>query len=174
MNPEAAQPVSDDEKLARFVFSKRHIRRPDMTVRPEVFRPRPGEGLSVIRHDDLGESGLWTLGRIMERGRRDSLHGRSDVLARVFVKNGLEAAAAPNQMTPHHAEIRGWPSDRSACMLIAQKVAAEASSVLAVPTGQREGSRDNGDSGSASTSPALALPAHRRRHPQHHPPDGGD
>jgi hypothetical protein len=123
----------DDETLARFIFSSRHIRH-DRTVRPEAFMPRHGEGLSVVRHDDLREPGLWAVGKAMEQDRVDTLHGRSDVAAATFVAHHLRVAAAPTAVTIHHAEVIGWPDDKSARLLVAKKIAAKAGVALEAPT----------------------------------------
>ena len=132
MNTGTSGPVMDDEVLARFIFSSHHIRH-DRTVRPEVFMPRQRESLSVVRHDDMGDSGLWAVGRAMEQGRTDTLHGRSDVAAAAFVEQHLRVVAAPTLVTVHHAEVHGWPEDKSARKLVALKVAARASLALEVP-----------------------------------------
>ena len=121
--------VMDDETVARFIFSSKHIRQ-DRSIKHEAFMPRRGEGLSVVRHDDMGDTELWAIGRAMEQGRVDTLHGRTDVEAAAFVEQRLQVVAAPIELTPHHAEVRGWPDDKSARMLVAKMIAARAGLAL--------------------------------------------
>ena len=136
MNTGVSLSVMDDETLARFVFSSHHIRQ-DRTVRHEAFMPRRGEGLSVVRHDNMGDTELWAIGRAMEQGRVDTLHGRTDVEAAAFVEQRLQVVAAPIELTPHHAEVRGWPDDKSARMLVAKMIAARAGLAQEVPASPR-------------------------------------
>lgn len=127
--------MEDDENLARYIFSSKHIRA-DRTVKHLAFLPREGEGLSVVRHDDLRDSDLWGIGRAMERVRADTLHGRSDVTARTFTAHKLWVAPAPTSLTPCHAEVQGWPPDRSQRMLVATEIAASASKAVEPPPEQ--------------------------------------
>ncbi len=131
-------PVLSHEMLARFIFSRHHIRQADRTVKPDAFIPPRDQPLSVIRHNDLEEQGLWSVGRAIEKLRQRSLHGRADVRAAVFEMNGLEVVAAPLPDIAQHAEVTRWPPEKPRQKAIAQKVAMEAGKVREVPPDRLE------------------------------------
>src|SRR5687768_126220 len=58
----ASVPVEDDERLARFVLSKRHVLKSGDGVKAEALLAYKHVELSVTRHRDLTEDELWQLG----------------------------------------------------------------------------------------------------------------
>ena len=125
--------VEPDERLARFVFSSRYIRRGDNTIKPDAFVPHPHNELSVTRHRDATESELWNAGRAVAEIRRRKLYGRGDVDAGAFLERGLGLCADPVighailPDNPNHANVTGWPKDdRGRQRLLALEIAAQA------------------------------------------------
>ena len=131
MGPLANVPVDDSEQLARFLFSAREVRA-DKTVRPEAFLPFKWVELSVTRHRDLVESTLWQLGQDVAEQRKKSLIGRADLNAGFCRVSKLDVVPSegPNLGGLNHANIVGWPSEKSAQMAFAQTL-SEASKFVA-------------------------------------------
>ncbi len=116
---ENLSPVDDDELLARFIRSKRHIRE-DRTVKQDAFIPHPHRDLSVIRHIGLNKDELWDIGRSII----DRLLGRADIIA-LEVRN-QELRIEPTATPRNHANISGWPPEKEAQKIIALELAAKA------------------------------------------------
>jgi hypothetical protein len=125
MSEPAVPAVTDDEKLARYIYSKRHIRE-DQTVRPDAFIPHPYPDLSVTRHRELEESLIWKIGVEIGVERSVSLHGRADVTASKLRQHALEVNPEPVPGNPNHANVVGWPSDKPSQKNLAQKIVVDA------------------------------------------------
>lgn len=106
--------------LARFVFTSRHIRPSDHTIKPDAFMPHPYAELSDTRHRDATEDELWDVGRAISGFQKRALHGRGDVRATVFRERGLTVVPDPvidDALLPdnaNHANVIGWPMDDKA------------------------------------------------------------
>jgi len=123
-------PITSDEWLARFIHYQRYIRQ-DRTVRADAFIPHPYHDLSVTRHLQLSDTELWRIGDEVARQIDRSLHGRADVQVFVLQRQGLQVLPEPVfPQNPNHANVSGWPAEKSAQKIIAQQVAAAASKVL--------------------------------------------
>lgn len=123
-------PITSDEWLARFIHYQRYIRQ-DRTVRADAFIPHPYPDLSVTRHLQLSDAELWRIGDDIARQINRSLYGRADAQVFVFQRQGLQVAPEPVfPQNPNHANVSGWPAEKSAQKIIAQQVAAAASKVL--------------------------------------------
>lgn len=123
-------PVDPEEMLARFIFSRSHIRSSNGTVKADAFIPHPHAELSVTRHRDTCEGELWEIGRT---SRKLALHGRGDVSARTFVSHNLTPQAAPvfgdaeQPDNPNHTNVTGWPvNDKAKQRLIALEISEKA------------------------------------------------
>ncbi len=128
--------VESDEVLARFILFSRHIRSSDDTIRPDAFVPHPHDELSVTRHRDATEDEVWGAGRAVAEIQQRTLHGRGDVIADTFMRQGLATQAAPVlghaalPDNPNHANVIGWPKDdKGRQRLLALRVAQEANLV---------------------------------------------
>jgi len=124
--------VEAEELLARFIFSSRHIRKSNATVKPEGFIPHLAE-LSVTRHREAGEREIWDAGQAIASVRERTLYGRGDVGAHVFLEKDLSVQAAPVMGhsrlpdNPNHANVTGWPKDDKARQkMLAIEIAARA------------------------------------------------
>jgi len=118
-----ADAVSRDELLARFVLFGKWIRA-DQTIRPEAFIPHPYTDLSVTRHKSLLEENIWVIGQEVADKRGLTLYGRGDIYAVAILKQNLNVQPAPVDNNPNHANIVGWPEEKSAQKIIAMKLAA--------------------------------------------------
>jgi hypothetical protein len=121
--------VSDDESLARYVFSKSHVRQ-DRTIRRAAFIPNPHDELSVTRRKGLEPDEVMRKGMSVAAERGKTLQGCANVTAKVVSTQGLNTIPAPVDANPNHANIVGWPENYDE-----RKPLAEA---LAVASGQLE------------------------------------
>ncbi len=122
----ASPPVSDDERLARFILFRNRIRS-DQTVKPDAFIPHPYPNLSVTRHLGLTESELWEIGQEVADSRPATLYGRADVRGSTFTRQSL--TLSPTAKPRNHVNVGGWPSDKPSQKIIAQQIAAVAAFV---------------------------------------------
>jgi len=119
------QPVSPEERLARFVLRTDWVRS-DLTVRPEAFIPHPHKDLSVSRHLARPEPELWSEGKAVATARGLQLHGRADFLASDTLAQNLRVEADPLPENTHHAVVVGWPPEKAVQKIKALKLAAAA------------------------------------------------
>jgi hypothetical protein len=124
----AALSVSDDEMLARFILFRDHIRSDD-TVRPDAFIPYRYIELSVTRHLGLSDSEIHGLGKEVAAEREKEYHGRADLKAAVARANRLNVVSS--EPPRNHANIIGWPAEKSEQKLIALVLAEKARFVVA-------------------------------------------
>jgi len=135
-------PVEDGERLARMIFTNRHVRKDQsvraeafLSVRMEAFLPYKHVTLSVIRHRDLTEPELWEIGQEIAAARNLPLIGRGDIGAHDARGQGLDVVPVEGPGIPrNHADIVGWPPDKPSQMSRAVELAA-ASHFTAAPTG---------------------------------------
>lgn len=120
-----AGPVAPEELLARYVFHRSYVRH-DGTIRPEAFVPHPYPDLSVTRHIGLTDDGVWDIGRTIASAMIRTLLGRADLSTDAILGSGLTVLAAPTSTNPHHANITGWPAEKSAQKIRAQRIAVAA------------------------------------------------
>ena len=117
-------PVANEERLARFVLTNRHLRKAEgiTTARAEAFLPYKHVELSVTRHRDLNEKQIWGAGRCVAIRRALKLLGRAEITAANVRQQKLDVR--PNEPPRNHADIVGWPSEKPAQMLYAIELAA--------------------------------------------------
>lgn len=125
--PLASVPVADEERLARFVFTERHIRKSDGTVKAEALAPFKHIEMSVTRHRDLPQEQVWALGAKVAEARKLPLIGRADFLAVKAREQSLDVK--PDEPPPNHANVSGWPPDKPAQMIRALEIATSATYV---------------------------------------------
>lgn len=133
--PLAEVPVGDDERLARFVVEKRWLLKNGDGVNARALLPYSRVELSVTRHRDLSEIEITTAGefvaseRAAKENRQFELLGRADFQAHDARKEKLDAN--PDEPPHNHANIIGWPPEKSAQMAIAMELAARCTFVPA-------------------------------------------
>lgn len=128
-------PITSDERLARFILFSKWIRSSDSvkTVKPDAFIPHPYPDLSVTRHKNLSEQGLWCIGQGIADARPATLYGRADICAAEARRQSLGVEPRPVSNNPNHAVAFGWPVDKPAQKIIAQELAAKANFVAKPP-----------------------------------------
>lgn len=154
--------IADKEILARFVLFSGWLRGGNK-VKPDAFMPPRNLELSVTRQLDLSQEDLWQIGRrIAELRSNAKLHGRADITADIARKQSLDVKPTPQPR--NHANIVGWPNEKSAQKIIAQEISAAASSpsrhgIASLLCSVESGRRDDGWrlSGSASAIGVLSF-----------------
>jgi hypothetical protein len=117
-------PVNLEESLSRYILDRSYIRVADRTVRYNAFMPTSNREVSVFRILGLADSEIWQMGDLqVARKRGKPLLGRADILVMAVIKNNLQID--PDNDPPRHANILGWPEQRSEQKLIALKIAAD-------------------------------------------------
>lgn len=127
LDPKNIPKIHQEEKLARYVFSKKHIRPGGSTVKPDAFVPYRHTKLSVTRHRDATKVEIWNIGENIALVREKELLGRADVQVFDFLEEKLNVipdAIIPEN--PNHANVTGWPKEKSMQKIIAQEIAAKA------------------------------------------------
>jgi hypothetical protein len=117
-------PVDKTENLSRFILFSKWFRS-DNTIKPDAFVPSPYVELSVTRQINISEIELWDLAKEVSVIRKCTLYGRADILAEPVMKQNL--TIEPSEPPLNHANIKGYPEDKSKQKLIALELAAEAS-----------------------------------------------
>lgn len=117
--------VSPDEYLARYILHKSHFSAQHLRVKYVVFMPAHNGETSVFRISSLSDNEIWEIGDSEVSQKRGSpLLGRADISAfHVFDK---KLKVTPDNNPPLHANIVGWPEEKSKQKLIAMELAESA------------------------------------------------
>jgi len=129
LDPSDVPDVGHDELLARFIYQSSHIRPSDRTVKPNAFLPPKNLLCSVTRHLQATDDEIWTIGQCGALERGATLYGRADVRSQVCADAGLVVLKVPVKGNVNHADVSGWPDDKSEQKMIAQELAAAATLV---------------------------------------------
>ena len=118
------EPIDISEILSRFILKKNYIRA-NNTVRPAVFMPNPKNGeTSVFRTSDTTNHEIWAIGeREIIPIQKKPILGRADIGTSIVVSKNLKVI--PSEPPERHADIIGWPDEKSKQKLIALELAAE-------------------------------------------------
>lgn len=142
-------PLSPEDTVTHFIFSRRHIKRlnnhigqPEIYLAPEAFEPQKDRNdLSAFRISDLklsdDERSIWFIGKFVERERHNkslpqNMHGRGDLNVSQILDLTLSISA--QEPPPRHANITLFPpfsrSKESESYSIQQKLADRAEGFL--------------------------------------------
>jgi hypothetical protein len=123
-DPEHAEPIT------RFIFARSQYSAESGRVKPRALEPSPADNAtSVFRTLGLDEISPWALARLyVEQGRERAALARADLTVSAVDRFGLSLVAV--EPPPRHANIVGWPEEKSARMSVAQQLAATARLVL--------------------------------------------
>lgn len=118
-------PVTISEALSRFILQKGWYRPSDNCVKYAAFLPNPKNGeTSVFRISDISEKEIWNMGdqEVASRLSKPIL-GSADLEASNVMRKGLRVL--PSEPPDRHANIIGWPGEKSKQKLMAIEMAAE-------------------------------------------------
>ena len=117
--------VSPSESLARYLTHGNRYSPVKNSVKPIAFLPPPNLRLSVFRVDGLTLEEAWETGQAnVMPSPGQYLHGFADIKASAVYQTNLDVE--PDNHPPRHADIVGWPQEKSERKLIAQELAARA------------------------------------------------
>lgn len=117
--------IKPEENLARYILRKDHFSTQQKKVKYVVFMPAPNGETSVFRISNLSEGEIWEIGNCKVAQKRElPLLGRADILASCILDRNLKLI--PDNNPPRHANIVGWPSEKSEQKLIAMELAVNA------------------------------------------------
>lgn len=119
-------PIAPSDNLSRFILQSNFIRQSDETVKPAAFLPNPRNGeTSVFLTTDLSEENIWEIGdREIADKRGKAVRGRADIRAQTAFETDLHVNLS--EPPPRHANIIGWPDEKSKQLEIALVLAANA------------------------------------------------
>lgn len=118
--------VDPSETLSRFILQKDWYRPSDNSVKHAAFMPNPKNGeTSVFRISGISHKEVWDIGdREVAKIRNKPILGRADIGASNVMAKDLKVL--PIEPPVRHANITGWPEEKSKQILIALELAAEA------------------------------------------------
>ncbi len=117
--------INPEEYLSRFLFSNSHFSKENQRVKYGAFLPAKNGETSVFRTSNLSDNQIWDLGeRNVAQERKKPLLGRGDIRSSMVFESGLKIR--PDNNPPRHANIIGWPEEKSKQKLIAIELAANA------------------------------------------------
>lgn len=118
--------VDPSETLSRFILQKDWYRPSDNSVKHAAFMPNPKNGeTSVFRISGISHKEVWDIGdREVAKIRNKPILGRADIGASNVMAKDLKVL--PIEPPIRHANITGWPEEKSKQILIALELAAEA------------------------------------------------
>ena len=113
-----------EEFVSRYVVYKGNIRQ-DGSIRHQEIWPdeKRGYKTSIFRIDGLPDNAIWALGDHHVGTDQRPVLARLDLNARTIYEQALNFEV--DNTPPRHANIVGWPTDRSHFRSIAQQVAAK-------------------------------------------------
>lgn len=125
--------VPPSEKLARFIFSKKHFSVEKREVKFKAFTPPSNrDDISVYRISGLSDRQVWEIGRMYVERKDRTIKARANLTTETVYVNNLEVVADP--LTHElHANIRPFPADRRVRDRIAKQLAL-ASELVLMPT----------------------------------------
>lgn len=136
LDPKQVPEVGLDERLSRYVLTKRHVNQETKLPKADAFLPHPYDELSVTRDLDASEGEIWDAGQRVAAQRGKPLIGRGDVIAATYVGQNLKTIPDPVEGNPNHVNVAQWPSNKPQQKLIAIEIAAVATFVETPMSGE--------------------------------------
>lgn len=126
------EPISDVERLTRYVMNHDHYSATKNEVKFRAFLPSPSENsLSIMRSHELSESDVWAQGQATADVSGRTVCARGDVTAPLVRESSIDPwqlVAVPDEPPVRHASINGWPpaAERDIRKSLAQQLRAKA------------------------------------------------
>ncbi|MBI4651268.1 hypothetical protein HY745_08300 [Candidatus Desantisbacteria bacterium] len=115
--------ITTDEPLCRYLTSSSHFSQQNNRVKYSAFMPPSNLKLSIFRIVGLEENEIWEMGK--KNISDKNLHGRAEISPMDINKAGLKID--PDNIPERHANIIGWPDEKSARQMAAIELASKAS-----------------------------------------------
>ena len=126
--PSLPPSVCESEVLARFLLESSKFSRTANNVKARAFHPPPDRKLAVYRTLGLSNSTIAELGNqeVAELAGK-TLYGWGNLICSevLEIHDGC-LSVEPDNVPPKHANIVGWPDEKSEVLLIAQELAQKA------------------------------------------------
>lgn len=106
--------------MARYLTSSGQFARAGSKTKRDAFLPNPAGKLSVFRIVGLDDAAIWDIARRHIAARDRPVYGRSEIKAGAVLPTGL--TIDPDNAPVRHANIVGWPAEKSARRLLAQEL----------------------------------------------------
>ena len=117
--------VDPEENLTRYILHSNNFSVSHGRVKYIVFMPAPNGETSVFRISNLLDNEIWGIGdHEVAQKRSQPLLGRADILAFHILSNKLKIV--PDNTPLRHANITGWPIEKSEQKLVAMELAENA------------------------------------------------
>jgi hypothetical protein len=133
--------LSDDETVARLLYSKSHFSRPANRPKPAAFDPSPHRELSTLHITGMTDAAVWGYSVVAlgdQLGRR-TIYARVDVGVIALSAQNLTAVRDDDPFE-RHTSVHGWPERddedekkavwKEICLQLSQSHSAQ----LVVPT----------------------------------------
>ena len=118
-------PVDLLEILSRFILQTNWFSTSENRVKYAAFLPNKDGETSVFRTSGISNNEIWDIGeREVSIKRGKSIYGRADISVTNVISKDLQVI--PIEPPERHANITGWPDEKSKQMVIAVQLAAEA------------------------------------------------
>ncbi len=119
------EPVTSSEVLSRFIMQTNWFSLSNNRVKYAAFMPNPKNGqTSVFRISGISDREVWEIGHREVGLKRDKpILGRADIAASCVLTKGLDVV--PSEPPVRHANIVGWPEEKSEQRLVALELAAD-------------------------------------------------
>ena len=120
--PEHLRPT---DPLARYLLQRTHFSPAVSRVKPGAFMPNRDGETSVFQIQGLSEEEIWQIGeKYVSSPLGKTLRARADVIVLIVEERGLRVDF--DNTPPRHANIVGWPEEKSAQKLIALELSSRA------------------------------------------------
>ncbi|MDR4504736.1 MAG: hypothetical protein MRK01_08100 [Candidatus Scalindua sp.] len=118
--------INSLEPLGRYLLTKSQFSHQKKRVKYTAFMPNPNNlELSVFRISGLSQNKIWEIGeKYLTKNLERTLYGIARIIALKVTDNKVQIKSDNNP--PRHANIVGWPNEKSEQKLIAQELAANA------------------------------------------------
>lgn len=115
--------------LARFIYHHDYVTSQNRVRYRAFLESRPPHNTSVDAHSIFRDDIHWEAGRLINTHH---LLGAADVSTSAVTGIGFKVVAVPTASNPFHAELQGWPDDKSMRIDKARDL-ADASCFVPVP-----------------------------------------
>jgi hypothetical protein len=117
-------PLDLSEILSRFILQTNWFSSLENRVKYAAFMPNRNGETSVFRTSSITNDEIWNIGdREVSIKRGKPILGRADIRTNNVISKDLQVV--PKEPPVRHANIIGWPDERSKQRLIAIELAAE-------------------------------------------------
>lgn len=122
--------IDSNENIGRYLTQHSHFKKARNQVTAQAFIPPKDLELSVFRIEGLEMDEIWKIGDwvVMNLPEPRTLYGVGKIKAKSLEIDGTKLIV--DEPPPNHCSVRNWPLEEARRLLIAIKMAAEATPVF--------------------------------------------